>query len=163
MVYAIGIRGLGRRTKVGAVFITAATSGGGAFQFVMWAVQQVDHKSVKYSYCVIVALFAFSLLFPAYLNLVPGARHQVDPAKLTGLPGASRRGSDWEGDVGDDRPDTPVRRMSRRFSVIFSKISPGGHGNGARESQEVGIVEHRERQSWGTQGTGDGPQSPRSP
>ena len=163
MVYAMGIRGLGRRTKVGAVYITAATSGGGAFQFVMWAVQQVDHKSVKYSYCVIVALFAFSLLFPAYLNLVPDARHQVDPAKLTGLPGASRRGSGGEGDGGDDRPDTPVRRMSRGFSVIFSKISPGGHGNGTRESQEVGIVEHRERQSWGTQGTGDGPQSPRSP
>jgi len=154
IVYAMGLRGLGRRTKLGAVYITAATSGGGAFQFVMWAVQQVDHKSVKYSFCVIVALFAFSLIFPAYLNLVPEARHQVDPQKSTSLPssaGQSRRGSEAYG----DRPDTPIRRMSRRFSVIFSKINPGNHGKGARESGEVGIVEHRERQSWGTTGTGE--------
>jgi hypothetical protein len=170
LVYAMGIRGLGRRTKVGAVYITAATSGGGAFQFVMWAVQRVDDKSVKYSFCVIVALFAFSLLFPAFVNLVPGARHQVDPAKLSGLPSDRRHSSRVSG-IGfgedDDRPETPIRRMSRRFSVMFSKISPGGHGKG-RESQEVGIVEHREnsasrgRGSCGTVGTGsEAPKSPR--
>ncbi len=73
----------------------------------------------------------------------------------------------------DDRPETPIRRMSRRFSIIFSKISPGGghggRGKGGRESQEVGIVEHREnsasrpgRLSWGTVGTGsEAPKSPR--
>ena len=172
IVYAIGIRGLGRRTKVGAVYITAATSGGGAFQFVMWAVQRVDDKSVKYSFCVIVALFAFSLIFPAFVNLVPGARHQVDPAKLSGLPSDRRQSSRVSG-IGfgedDDRPETPIRRMSRRFSVMFSKINPGGgHGKGARESQEVGIVEHRENSasrgwgSWGTVGTGsEAPKSPR--
>jgi fucose permease len=171
LVYAMGIRGLGRRTKVGAVYITAATSGGGAFQFVMWAVQRVDNKSVKYSFCVIVALFAFSLIFPAFVNLVPGARHQVDPAKVSGLPSDRRHSSRVSGigEDDDDRPETPIRRMSRRFSVIFSKISPGGgHGKPARESQEVGIVEHREnppsmgRGSWGTAGTGsEAPKSPR--
>jgi fucose permease len=110
LVYAIGIRGLGRRTKVGAVCITAATSGGGAFQFVMWAVQRVDNKSVKYSFCVIVALFAFSLIFPAYLNLVPEARHQVDPQKGVGLPRNSRRESrargSYDADSDWERPDT---------------------------------------------------------
>lgn len=181
LVYAMGIRGLGRRTKVGAVCITAATSGGGAFHFVMWAVQRVDDKSVQYSFCVIVALFAFSLLFPAFVNLVPGARHQVDPKKLSNLPTNRRHSSRVSGifgfgDDGDDsRPETPIRRMSRRFSVMFSKISPGGHGNGkgARESQEVGIVEHKEnsasasrpsgRGSWGTVGTGAGSEAPKSP
>jgi fucose permease len=172
LVYAIGIRGLGRRTKVGAVCITAATSGGGAFQFVMWAVQRVDNKSVKYSFCVIVALFAFSLIFPAYLNLVPEARHQVDPQKGVGLPRNSRRESrargSYDADSDWERPDTPIRRMSRRFSVIFGKITPGGGGKdgGGRGSQEVGIVEHREngrgRGSWGTVGTGsEGLKSPR--
>jgi fucose permease len=170
LVYAIGIRGLGRRTKVGAVCITAATSGGGAFQFVMWAVQRVDNKSVKYSFCVIVALFAFSLIFPAYLSLVPDARHQVDPQKRAGLP-RSRRGSravrSFDAGSDGERPDTPIRRMSRRFSVIFGKITPGGKGGGGRGSQEVGIVEHREngrgRGSWGTVGTGMGSEGPKSP
>lgn len=141
LVYAIGIRGLGRRTKQGASYITAATSGGGVFQFVMWAVQRIDHKSIKYSYCVIVALFAFSMLFPIYLNFIPLARHQVDPQKLAVFP---ERG----GSVDYGRPDTPIRRMSRQFSAIFGKKSPGGGGKGRRSSQEVGIVEHRERGSW---------------
>jgi len=143
LVYAIGLRGLGRRTKRSAAYITAATSGGGVFQFVMWAVQKVDNKSVKYSYCVIVALFAISIVFPAYLNLVPGARHQVDPVRVTGLPSEEMEE--------DGRPDTPIRRASRRFSVIFGKIAPGGKGGGVRSSQEVGMVEHRERGSWATQ------------
>jgi hypothetical protein len=66
------------------------------------------------------------------------------------------------------RGRTPIRRMSRRFSVIFGKITPGGGGKdgGGRGSQEVGIVEHREngrgRGSWGTVGTGsEGLKSPR--
>jgi fucose permease len=145
LVYAIGLRGLGRRTKQGASYITAATGGGSVFQFVMWAVMRLDDKSVKYSYCVIVALFAFSIVFPVYLNLVPMARRQVDPVKRTGLPSAE----------GEERPETPIHRLSKRFSVVFGKIAPGGGGGGVkgRGSQEVGIVEHRERGSWGSGGS----------
>ncbi|TVY32302.1 Glucose/galactose transporter, partial [Lachnellula subtilissima] len=101
MVYAIGLRGLGTRTKIGSGLLTAAGGGGGIFQFVMFAVQRLDHKSLRYSYCVIVALFSFGLIYPVYLNVVPKARRQVDPVKEC---------------VGDERPETPIRRFSRRFS-----------------------------------------------
>ncbi|TVY22574.1 L-fucose-proton symporter [Lachnellula hyalina] len=125
MIYAIGLRGLGTRTKMGAGLLTAAGGGGGIFQFVMFAVQRLDHKSLRYSYCVIVALFSFGLLYPVYLNVVPKARRQVDPVK--------------EG-VGDERPETPIRRLSRRFSDIISKI-----GGGKNESSpDLPVVEHRE-------------------
>jgi len=83
----MGIRGLGSCTKWGASLITAATSGGAIFTWVMFAVQHLDHRSIEYSYCVIVALYAFGTLYPLYLNFVPLARHQVDPMKDThGLP-----------------------------------------------------------------------------
>jgi fucose permease len=140
IIYAISLRGLGRKTKQGAAYITAAASGGAVVPFVMWAVQRVDHKSVHYSNVVIIALYSFGMLFPIYLNFVPMARHQVDPAKEASLPNnEERRGSEA------DRPATPIEKLSRRFSVIFNKISPGKRG-----SQEVGIVEHRERDSLGS-------------
>jgi fucose permease len=131
LVYAIGLRGLGRSTKIGAVLLSAATSGGGVFQFVMFAVQRLDHKSVQYSYCVIVALFSFGMMYPLYLNFVPKARRQVDPVK-------EERG---------DRPETPIRRFSKHFSVIISKFGGGG------SNPELPVVEHRESRrqgSWAT-------------
>lgn len=149
MVYAIGLRGLGSKTKIGAALITAAASGGAIFPFVMWAVHQLDGKTVQYSFCVIVAMFAFGLLFPIYLNLVPAARHQVDPRKPVEL----GRDSEME----EEGPETPIRRLSRRFSVIFAKISPGGSAKGAngnvKASQDLAFVEHRESQRQGSQGT----------
>ncbi|TVY38746.1 L-fucose-proton symporter [Lachnellula occidentalis] len=129
MVFAIGLRGLGTSTKMGAALLTAATCGGGTFQFVMFAVQRLDHKSVQYSYCVIVALFSFGLLFPIYLNFVPKARRQVDPME------------EEPDDPDDERPETPIRRFSRRFSVIMNKL--GGGKNGL-SSADLPIVEHRE-------------------
>jgi fucose permease len=147
IIYAIGLRGLGRKTKQGAAYITAAASGGAVFPFVMWAVQQVDNKSIQYSYVVIIALFSFMMLFPIYLNFVPMVRHQVDPAKESSLPDAEER---RESDA--NRPATPIEKFSRRFSVIFSKINSGKGGQ--RGSQEVGIVEHRERGSLASNQTG---------
>ena len=137
LVYAIGLRGMGRRTKMAAALITAAGSGGSAFQFVMFAVQRVSHTTVQYSFCVIVALFAFGTIFPLYLNLVPGARHQVDPAKAIGFDESELRNA--RGDM-EDRASTPIRRLSKGFFVAFSKIA----GKGKRGSGDMAVVEHRE-------------------
>ncbi|CAG8959700.1 hypothetical protein HYFRA_00001606 [Hymenoscyphus fraxineus] len=129
MVYAIGIRGLGKRTKIGASAIAAATSGGAMFPFVMFAVQRLNRKSVQYSFCIIVALSAFGLLFPVYLNLVPKARKQVDPTYYPA--------------VGE-----PVRRLSNILGAGIEKI----RGSGSEErSPGLPTFEHREGRgdSWG--------------
>jgi fucose permease len=132
LIFAIGLRGMGRWTKWAASGLTAACSGGAVFPFVMYAVQRVDGKTVQYSYCVIIALMAFGGIFPAYLCLVPGARHQVDPARPATV-----------GDgVVDDRPETPGSRFGRRVSAVFQKIGVG------KTDGELPVVEHRER-DWG--------------
>ena len=149
LVYAIGLRGMGRRSKMAAALITAAASGGGAFPFVMFAVQRVSHKSIQYSFCVIVALFAAGTLFPVYLNLVPGARHQVDPAKPMGFDEDEMRHA--RGDMQDT--SKPLRRVSKGFNTVFEKIKGKG-----RESGEVPVVEHRESRrygSWASAASGD--------
>ena len=77
MIYAISLRGLGKHSKTGAAFLTAATSGGAVFPVVMSPV--TAHRGLRYSFCVVVAISAFGSLFPLYLTLVPQAKKQVDP------------------------------------------------------------------------------------
>ncbi|CZR60673.1 related to L-fucose permease [Phialocephala subalpina] len=157
LVYALGLRGLGSWTKWGAGLITGATSGGAVFAFIMFAVQRLDRRTVEYSYCVIVAIYAFGMLYPLYLNFVPLARHQVDPAYDSGLQigerrrrstwGSSSGGIRWTGrgrgrNSGESERDSSIRRLSRRLPTMFEMIkSPKTE----RGSQEVGFVEHRER------------------
>jgi fucose permease len=149
MVFAMGLRGLGRQTKWGAGLLTAAASGGGMFPFVMWAVQRLDHKSIEYSYSVIVALFSFGLLYPIYLNFVPKARSQVDPMRLNsqGLPmnERERQGSDLVGPHAH-ADQSSIRRLSQRFSNMFETIKTPTSVKG-RGSQGLGFVEHREQGS----------------
>ncbi|KAK0109336.1 hypothetical protein ONS96_003155 [Cadophora gregata f. sp. sojae] len=149
LVFAIGLRGLGRKTKQGASYLTAAASGGAVFPFVMLAVQKVDGRSVQYSYCVIVALFAVGTLYPMYLNSVPRVRRVVDPVREGSLLPRDEGGLGFEeGDEAEGR-ESPVRRLSRRFSVIFEKIRSPRPGSGGA------WVEHRESRSAGS-GSGSG-------
>ena len=69
--------GLGKHTKDGAILITAATSGGAVIPPILSAVS--DHRGLRYSYCVTVAVFAFGAILPIYTALVRPAKRQVDP------------------------------------------------------------------------------------
>jgi fucose permease len=83
LAFAMGLRGLGKWTKLGGCILTAAFFGACPLPFVQLAVSQDPALSVQYSFCVVVALFAAATLFPLYLNLVPAARHHVDSVSLT--------------------------------------------------------------------------------
>lgn len=77
LIYAISLRGLGMHTKTGAVFITAATSGGAVIPGIMSPI--TNRYGLRYSLCVAVAVFSFGALMPIYLSLNPAAKKQVDP------------------------------------------------------------------------------------
>jgi fucose permease len=77
IIYAICMRGMGADTKTAAALMTAAISGGAVPPFIQWAVSKTH--GIKYSYCVPLAVFAFGMIFPIYLNLLPAARLCVDP------------------------------------------------------------------------------------
>ncbi|MCJ1244389.1 hypothetical protein MMC30_001587 [Trapelia coarctata] len=77
LIYAISLRGLGSSTKSGAVYLTAAISGGAILPVIMYPV--ANAYGLRYSFCVIVAASAFGIVFPVYLIAVPKARRQVDP------------------------------------------------------------------------------------
>ena len=77
LIYAICLRGLGVQTKTGSLWLTVATSGGAVIPAIMSPV--TESRGVQYSYVVVVAVFAFGSIFPAYLAFTPAAKAQVDP------------------------------------------------------------------------------------
>ncbi|KAI9831473.1 MAG: hypothetical protein M1819_005072 [Sarea resinae] len=76
-LFAICLRGLGARTKTAAALLTAAVCSGAIFPPVANPI--AENRGPLYSFCIVVALFSFGSIFPAYLNLVPAAKKHVDP------------------------------------------------------------------------------------
>ena len=125
LIFAIGLRCLGNRTKIGASMITAATSGGAIWPFIMWASQQVDGLSVQRSFGVVVALVGTGCAYPLWLNVFKDVRTSVDPVKE-------------DQGVLDGGVNEPVQK--RRLSSLIEKGRAWGRG---REDEPS--VEHKER------------------
>ncbi|KAL8868744.1 MAG: hypothetical protein Q9174_004783 [Haloplaca sp. 1 TL-2023] len=106
IIFAMCIRGLGRRTKMGSVLLTASTSGGAIIPVIMSAVS--DSRGIPYGYCIPLALFAFGLLLPVYTTVIPAARHQVDP-------------SHTRSDDGESSP-SEGSNMSKGFGRVISNV-----------------------------------------
>ncbi|KAG9247962.1 putative L-fucose permease [Calycina marina] len=140
LIFAIGIRGMGRRTKWTASLIVAAVSGGSAFPFVMWFIEK--HTSAQNAYWVIIILYVIGTLFPIYLTVVPSVRHQVDPAIASSL--------------GDRRLDSDGGLNSRRVSNFFSTLwtrkdsqAPGTRQQGSHGSLLITMSENPSGSSGG--------------
>ena len=71
LIFAIAIRGMGRQTKIAAVFLTAATSGGAVVPPILNPV--ASKRGLQYAFVVCVAVFAFGSLFPFLSGHCPGS------------------------------------------------------------------------------------------
>ncbi len=80
LIYALGLRGQGRRTKRAAAFITMGGSGAAFFPFVMYGIMHTG-GSVQTAFIVIVALQVAMIVYPGYLDISKDARLLVDPGK----------------------------------------------------------------------------------
>ncbi len=125
LVFAIPLRSLGRHTKNGAAFLTAAISGGAVIAPISNAV--ANDRGIQYSFSVLTAVFAFGALFPIYLNAFPPARKLADPVK----PVASDNHS-----AAEAWPLPPIAQTSRS-SKAFRHRSPRREQN----HTQVGHIE----------------------
>ncbi|CCF35124.1 fucose permease [Colletotrichum higginsianum] len=147
LIFAIGLRGQGRRTKRAAAFITMGGSGAAFFPYVVYAIIN-NGATVQLSFVVIVALFALTAFYPIWLSFVHDAKTMTDPAHSYISPEERVAGQD-EIDMNRE-----VRRRRRTMSTIaakskrgsiFSKISNLGRTNG--ESVTPPAVEHSEEKN----------------
>lgn len=118
----MSLRGLGVYTKMGSVFLTAAISGGAVIPGIMSPV--TSSRGVRYSFCVVVAVFAFGTLLPLYTILVPAAKQQVDPVHIP-----------RDGSSSSERPKPPSR-LSQAFSAVVRR---------KKCSSDLPTTEHLER------------------
>ena len=126
LIFSISLRGLGSRTKWGAVLLAASTAGGAVVPGIMSPVRGA--RGVKYSFCVVVAVFAFGAIFPGYLEGVRGARRQVDPVA------ERRRGSILPT---ENLTGGRVRRARRRVGGLVGRLRGGNvRGNGGGDGDE---------------------------
>ncbi|KAI9734046.1 MAG: hypothetical protein M1818_006984 [Claussenomyces sp. TS43310] len=132
LIFAISLRRMGRRTKLAAVLLVAATSGGGALPWIMYAVYFVDAKTIRYSLCVVVALFATGTLFPIYLNVCRHAKGQVDPQK-------SKSRDDHRPEERLSGEQKSIRGWSLKFSAFTSRF------RSSQTSAGLPTVEHEEK------------------
>ncbi|OBS29022.1 hypothetical protein FPOA_02958 [Fusarium poae] len=78
LIFAIGLRGQGRRTKRAAAFITMGSSGPGFFPFVMYGI--IKHGgTVKMAFIVVIVLQAVSMSYSIFLQSVRDVKRMVDP------------------------------------------------------------------------------------
>lgn len=78
LIFSIGLRGQGRRTKRAAAFITMGGSGGGVVPFIMYGII-TSGGSTQLSYIVIVVLQVIMMAYPIFLEASRDAREMVRP------------------------------------------------------------------------------------
>ncbi|OHE95344.1 fucose permease [Colletotrichum orchidophilum] len=153
LIFAIGLRGQGRRTKRAAAFITMGGSGAAFFPYIIYAVINTG-VSVQLSFVIIVALFVLTGFYPIWLAFVRDAKTMTDPAHSYISPEERVSGED-EIDI-----NRQLRRRRRTLSTIaakskrgsiFSKIPHLGRTNG--ESVTPPAVEHSEEKNDSTKGS----------
>ena len=127
LIYAICLRGLGAQTKTGSVWLTVATSGGAVIPAIVSPITR--SRGVHYSFVVVVAVFSFGAILPAYLAISPAAKAQVDPHHRKKAV-----------DSRDGKLPTP-RRISQAFGVmarrkrVSSELPRSEHGDNDREKE----------------------------
>ncbi|KAK3681465.1 major facilitator superfamily domain-containing protein [Podospora appendiculata] len=97
LIFSLGLRGQGKRTKRAAAWLTVGGSGPAFWPFVSWAVMK-GGGGVRTSFVVVVVLMAGSLVYPVFLSAVKDARTLVDADPGAMQAGDAERGAlSWRG------------------------------------------------------------------
>ena len=86
LIFSIGLRGQGRRTKRAAAFITMGGSGPAFFPFVMYAIIE-GGGTVQLAFVVVAVLQFTTGVYPLFLLISGGAKGIVDPVIESGSGG----------------------------------------------------------------------------
>ncbi|KAM7196537.1 Major facilitator superfamily domain containing protein [Naviculisporaceae sp. PSN 640] len=77
LIFSLGLRGQGKRTKRAAAWLTMGASGPAFWPFVSYSILQ-NGGSIQTSFIVVIALVVVSMFYPIFLTFVRDARLLVD-------------------------------------------------------------------------------------
>ena len=137
LIFATPLRGLGAKTKWGAVLLTVGTSGGAFLPGITYLVSR--SRGVQYAWVCVVAAFAFGAIMPFYIGLVPAARRQCDPGRVK-----IRRPSIGNAEMAAAAQARRNRR-SKTFMSSLKRRSGFGGSEATSASTDRPSVEHVEQ------------------
>ena len=119
LIFALGLRGQGRRTKRAAAWITMGASGPAFWPFVIYGISKAG-AGYQTAFAVVPGLMAMAMAFPLFLDLKRDARALVDAR--VGKEEQSRIQATQNRDVDLDTIITARRRTTESFPSQY------GHG-----------------------------------
>lgn len=137
LVFAIGLRGQGRRTKRAAAFITMGGSGPAVFPFIMYAII-TRGGTVQVAFIVVIVLQAAVIVQPLFLELCQDAKRLVDPCP--DVRHARRNDDVTAGETVTIRHQNGGRAREKAGDLLRR----ASKGRGMRKSSTQGVVEHYE-------------------
>ncbi|KAM4065975.1 major facilitator superfamily protein [Hirsutella rhossiliensis] len=140
LIFAIGLRGQGRRTKRAAAFITMGGSGPAFFPFIMYGIITTG-GSVQIAFIVVIALQVALIVHPLFLELCGDARRLVDPCPDLRY---ALRNDDASADEVVAARHTDSRSTRERASDFFHKASKGFETKLATGLRKASDAEHSE-------------------
>ncbi|CAM1501025.1 Fc.00g101870.m01.CDS01 [Cosmosporella sp. VM-42] len=142
LIFAIGLRGQGRRTKRAAAFITMGASGPAFFPFVMYAII-ARGGTVKTAFVVIIALQAVTMAYPIFLEFVKDAKKLSDPCPaVRGAPRGDVNISPMENVLADRQRHKSMNEKAGFFDKMSKGIGAKLLGSQRRSSQPT--AQHEE-------------------
>lgn len=118
LIFAMGLRGQGRRTKRAAAFITMGGSGPAFFPFVMYGII-AEGGSVQTAYIVVIALQVAMMVYAVFLELSTDAKVLITPGN-EGIPTSSAHRS-----TADEAVASRHARSGNRSSMTWFKRLKG--------------------------------------
>ncbi|KAI1081117.1 MFS general substrate transporter [Whalleya microplaca] len=159
LIFTLGLRGQGQRTKRAAAYITMGASGPAFWPFVMYAINQRG-GSYQTAFSVVPALLVVTGFFSLFLDLKRDARALVDarvgPEQQSKIQDRANRDMELDAIISRRRAsmngmpmDEEKTGFLKRFSIAISKGSIGSLGSlyPRRRSSEQPVTEHREAKS----------------
>lgn len=131
LIFAMGLRGQGDRTKRASAWLTMGASGPAIWPYVMYGISNSGStRSLQLSFIVVVVLLLFTLAYPIILTAVRDARDIVDPVtrgRFVGGAGGMESGiSTRDQSVSADEMVRQRQLRGRRGSVATTASSGGG-------------------------------------
>ncbi|KAL7623054.1 hypothetical protein AAE478_006733 [Parahypoxylon ruwenzoriense] len=163
LIFTLGLRGQGKRTKRAAAWITMGASGPAFWPFVMYAINERG-GSIQTAFSLVPALLVITGFFSLFLDLKRDARALVDAR--VGAEDQSRIQDRANRDVDLDAILSSRRRVStnglpvdeeksgflKRFSIALNRgtLSKGSTASPGRRSSDQPAMEHREANGSGS-------------
>lgn len=127
LIFAMGLRGQGDRTKRASAWLTMGASGPAIWPFVMYGIAKSGSttRSLQLSFIVVLVLLSFTLAYPLILTAVRDARQLVDPQDSS-IGGVGRIESGRSTRDHSISADEVIRQRSRRRRGSVGTTTSGG-------------------------------------